>query len=138
MNYLPWALIAMVTYGIATFTLKVVFKTIHPSVGLTVANLVVVVAGIGWIIVTGTSAFRNVGWNADTGRMMGAGIVLAIAIVTLYKGLSLGPASVVVPIFALSFTVAAVLGLVILGEPVKATRVIGLLLAAAAIVLLAR
>lgn len=138
MSYLPWALVAMVTYGVASFSLKVVFKTIHPSLGLTVVNIFVVLAGVGWIAITGSTAFRNVGLNVDTARMFGAGVVLAVAIVCFYKGLSLGPASIVVPIFALSFTVAAILGLTILGEPVKATRIAGLVLAAAAVILLTR
>ena len=138
MNYLPWALAAMVTYGIASFAVKVVFRTIHPSLGLTVVNLFVVLAGVGWIAITGPTAFRNVGWNVDTVRMLAAGIILAIAIVTFYKGLSLGPTSIVVPIFALSFTISAVLGLTLLDEPIKATRIAGLVLAAVAVVLLAR
>jgi bacterial/archaeal transporter family protein len=138
MSYLPWAIFAMIVYGVATFGLKVVFKSIHPALGLTVVNIFVVFAGVGWVVITGSSAFRNVGLNLVTAQMLGAGVVLAAAIVTFYKGLSLGPASVVVPIFALSMTVAAVLAMVFLDEPVKATRVAGLILAAAAIVLLTR
>lgn len=128
----------MLVYGIATFGLKVVFKTIHPALGLTVVNIFVVLAGVGWVAITGSNAFRNVGMNLATAQMLGVGVFLAAAIVTFYKALSLGPASVVVPVFALSMTVAAVLGLALLDEPVKATRVAGLILAAAAIVLLTR
>ena len=39
MSYVPWAIFAMITYGIATFTLKYVFRTVSPAAGLTIANL---------------------------------------------------------------------------------------------------
>ena len=78
------------------------------------------------------------GWNAASGWLLLASLVLSSSIVAYYKALSLGPASVVVPIFALSFAVAAILGFAVLGEPVKATRVAGLLLAVVAVALLTR
>jgi transporter family protein len=138
MSYVLWAVLAMIVYGFATFSLKVVFKTIHPALGLTIVNIFVVLAGVGWVVITGTTAYRNVGFNAPTALMLGAGVLLAAAIVSFYKALSMGPASVVVPIFALSMTVAAALGMTLLNEPVSATRIAGLILAAAAIVLLTR
>lgn len=138
MNFVGWALLAMITYGTATFMLKVVFKTMHPSFGLTVANIFVVAAGVGWIWLSGSSAFRNVGWNSTMALLLAAGVVLAVAITSLYRSLSLGPASAVAPIFALAFTVSAVLGFIILGEPVKATRIVGIVLAIAAIILISR
>jgi transporter family protein len=138
MSYLPWAIVALISYGIANALLKVVFRTIHPGLGLAVANTFVVLAGIGWMMLSGSSVFRNVGWNLETGRLLLASVVLAVAIASFYKSLSLGPASIVVPIFALSFTVAAILGFTVLGEPVKATRIAGIVLAATAIVLLTR
>ena len=138
MSYLPWALFAMVTYGLSTFLLKLVFRTINPAFGLAFANLFVVAAGVGWSVLTGTVVFKNVGWNGPSALLLVASMILAASIVSFYKGLSLGPASVVAPIFALSFAIAAVLGLVFLGEPVKATRIAGLVLAVAAVVLLTR
>jgi transporter family protein len=128
----------MLTYGVSTFLLKVVFRSIHPAFGLAFANVFVVSAGVGWMMLTGAPALRNVGWNGATGLLLVASTVLAVAIVSFYKALSLGPASVVAPIFALSFIVAAVLGLVLLGEPVKATRIAGLILGVVAISLLTR
>ncbi len=138
MSYAPWAIFAMITYGIATFTLKYVFRTISPAAGLTIANLFVVSAGVGWMFLQGRDSLKELGWNGVTGLLIVAGVVLAMSIVSLYKALSIGPATVVVPIFALSFTVVALLGFTILDEPIKATRIIGIVLAASAIVLLTR
>ena len=138
MPYVLWAIFAMVTYGIATFTLKYVFRTISPAAGLTIANLFVVSAGVGWMFLQGRDSLKGLGWNGVTGLLILASVVLAMSIVSFYKALSMGPATVVVPIFALSFTVVALLGFTILGEPVKPTRIIGIVLAASSIVLLTR
>ena len=138
MSYVAWAVIAMITYGISTFLLKYVFRTISPAAGLTIANLFVVFAGVGWMFLQGRDSMKEIGWNGVTSLLIVAGIVLAVSIVTFYKALSIGPATVVVPIFALSFAVVALFGFTILGEPVRPTRIIGIVLAASAIVLLAR
>ena len=138
MSYVAWAVIAMITYGISTFLLKYVFRTISPAAGLTIANLFVVFAGVGWMFLQGRDTMKEIGWNGVTGLLVVAGIVLAVSIVTFYKALSIGPATVVVPIFALSFAVVALFGFTILGEPVRPARIIGIVLAASAIVLLAR
>lgn len=138
MSHVAWAIFAMITYGIATFTLKYVFRTISPAAGLMIANVFVVAAGVGWMFLQGRDSLRELGWNGVTGLLILASTVLAMSIVAFYKALSIGPATVVAPIFALSFAVVAVLGFVILGEPIKPTRIIGIVLAASAIVLLTR
>ena len=67
-----------------------------------------------------------------------AGLALSLSIASYYLALSRGPVTVVAPIFALSFAVASVLGIIFLGEEIKLTRVLGLALAAGSIFLLAR
>ena len=138
MAHVLWAIFAMITYGIATFILKYTFRTISPAAGLTIANLFVVSAGAGWMILQGRDSLKELGWNGVTGLLLIASVVLAMSVASLYKALSMGPATVVVPIFALSFTVVALLGFTILGEPIKPTRIIGIVLAASSIVLLTR
>jgi transporter family protein len=136
--YLPWALAAMLTYGTVAVLIKLAFRGIPAPTVLWMANVFVVVGGLGWSLLRGHGLAVGLGWNAATGWLALAGVVLAASILSYYRALSLGHASVVVPIFALSFTVATVLGFIVLGEPVKATRVAGVVLAAAAIVLLTR
>ena len=138
MGYLPWALFAMVTYGLTAVLLKLAFRGISPALGLVVANVAVVSAGLGWMAVVGSGATRGLGANAATGWLGLAALVLAASILSYYKALSLGPASVVVPIFALSMTIAVVLGFVVLGEPVKPERLAGIGFAVLAIFLLTR
>ncbi len=138
MGYLPWALFAMVTYGLTAVLLKLAFRGISPALGLVVANVAVVAVGLGWMAIVGSGAARGLGANAATGWLALASVVLAASILSYYKALSLGPASVVVPIFALSLTIAVVLGLVVLGEPIRPVRVAGIGFAVLAIVLLTR
>lgn len=138
MGYIFWAFFAMVTYGLVAVLLKLAFRGISPAVALIVANLAVVAAGVTWLLLQGIPAQRQLGMNQQTLFLGLASLVLAFSIFSYYKALSLGPASVVVPIFALSFTVAAILGFIVLGEPFSVTRGLGLVFAAAAIVLLTR
>jgi bacterial/archaeal transporter family protein len=138
LGYVVWALLAMATYGLTAVFLKLAFRGISPAVALIVANLAVVAAGVVWLNVQGISAQRQLGMNLPTLFLGLASLVLAFAIFSYYKALSLGPASVVVPIFALSFTVAAILGFIVLGETFSLTRGLGLVFAALAIILLTR
>jgi len=66
------------------------------------------------------------------------GIPAAVAILTLYLAIGKGPVSVVMPIYGLNAMVTALLGILILHEPVSVQKVVGLVLAVAAIVLLSR
>ena len=65
-------------------------------------------------------------------------MTLTVGVVAFYTALSRGPASVVVPIFAMNFAVASLLGIVFLGEGMTVSRVVGLLLAIGSIILLTR
>jgi drug/metabolite transporter (DMT)-like permease len=67
---------------------------------------------------------------------MAAGLFAFVALYNFARSLKLGSVSLVAPIFRLSFTVTAVLAVLILGEPMTAFRLAGLVLALAAVWLL--
>jgi drug/metabolite transporter (DMT)-like permease len=67
---------------------------------------------------------------------MAAGLFVFVALYNFARSLKLGSVSIVAPIFRLSFTVTAVLAVLILGEPMTAFRLAGLALALAAVWLL--
>ena len=73
-----------------------------------------------------------------TALLFVTGLTLSLSIISYYLALSRGPASVVLPIFAMSFAVATVLGILFLGEDIRATKVVGVGLATVSIVLLTR
>jgi drug/metabolite transporter (DMT)-like permease len=66
-----------------------------------------------------------------------AALVLIVATIALLSGIALGQASVLVPIAQMGFIVAALLGIVALGEPVTARKGAGLTAALAALAMLA-
>jgi drug/metabolite transporter (DMT)-like permease len=67
---------------------------------------------------------------------MGAGLFVFVALYNFARSLNSGSVSVVAPIFRLSFTVTAVLAVLILGEPLTGVKIAGLALALAAVWLL--
>jgi transporter family protein len=67
---------------------------------------------------------------------MGAGLFVFVALYNFARSLKSGSVSLVAPIFRLNFTVAVVLAVLILGEPLTAYKLAGLALALAAVWLL--
>jgi transporter family protein len=67
---------------------------------------------------------------------MGAGLFVFVALYNFARSLKSGSVSIVAPIFRLSFTVTAVLAVLILGEPLTPYTLAGLALALAAVWLL--
>ena len=138
MNYIGWATVAMLGYGLTAVLLKVSLRHFPPEVALVITNTILVASGVGLMIARGTSfsTHLTIGW--PTAVVATAGVALSVSIISYYFALSRGPASVVVPIFAMNFAVASVLGILFLGEDIRFTRVVGVLMATGAIVLLAR
>jgi transporter family protein len=63
---------------------------------------------------------------------------MTVAVLTLYMAIAKGPVSVVMPIYGLNAMITALLGILVLHEPVSVPKVLGLVLAVVAIVLLSR
>ncbi len=75
--------------------------------------------------------------SADGMFAIGAGVALVIAVVFYFLALSEGPTSVVVPIYGMFIVGGAVLGLLLLHEPLTLRKALGILLAAVSIYLIA-
>ncbi len=84
-------------------------------------------------LATGPVKFR-----ADTANMigLGAGVAGALGFLYFFLAISRGEASKVIPITSLYVAVSSVLAFVILSEPLTLKKVIGILFAIAAMVLL--
>ena len=132
---LMYVVIATVSLGLANFLLKVGLQ--HGAVPETLVSMQ------AWVFSSTATlmAFwpeRRLIVSGNTWRFSTpAAIVLVIAFVLLAHGLQSGPASVLVPIAQMSFVFTALLGATIFREPLNARKVIGLLIAAAALVLFA-
>jgi bacterial/archaeal transporter family protein len=72
-------------------------------------------------------ASSSVMWEYATG------LALTVAVVSLFRALSLGSASVVVPIYGMFIFGGAILGMVFLNEPPDLRKVLGIVLAPSAL-----
>ncbi len=138
MTFIGWAIVAMCAQGISVTFLKYTLRSVPPETALIFTNGILVIAGVVWALARGSNVTNQLGFNQPTTLMLVAGLLISVSIISYYKALSAGPASVVVPIFAMSLAIASVLGFVLLDEPVKLTRVVGLATATGSIVLLTR
>jgi transporter family protein len=137
MGYIGWAMLAMGGYGATAIFLKLAFRTIPSEVALVVTNTVLTAAAFGLVLFRGVD-FSSLDMNKPTFYLGLAGVTLSVSVISYYIALSRGPVSIVMPIYAMNFAVAVILGMLVLGESVTMTRAAGLVLATGALVLLAR
>jgi transporter family protein len=142
LHYIAWALLGMVGYSLTTLFVKLAARTGEFGAFAVLPMAVTIVCGCVWInaIVTGAFAGKTAADFGKPGALWSyaAGLVLAVAVGSLFKGLSLGPASVVVPIYGMFILGGAVLGILFLHEPLTARRALGLTLAVVGVFLVAR
>ena len=134
MDYLTMTVLSMVLIGFNTFAVKLVSQNLHPAL------LLVTKFGIGLVGLFFYLSYTKVPlvWNKYVlyGCLIGAwwsGIM-----VLYYTAIARGPLSVVIPIFSLNLIIPAILGFIFLNEPVTMSKVLGLVFACIALVLLTR
>ena len=138
MSYIAWAITAMVAYGITITLVKYSMRDIPPEVAVLVTNTFLVVSAFIWASYRGVKIADHLALNPPTFFLLLSGAVLSISIISFYMALSRGPASTVTPLFGMNIAVVSVLGFLLLNEPINLVRVIGILMAAGAIILLTR
>jgi transporter family protein len=67
-----------------------------------------------------------------------AGVLLGLSVTAYYLALSRGPISVVVPIFGLFIVSSSIAGVMLFGEALTPSRLLGIVFAVAAIYLVSR
>jgi transporter family protein len=138
-SYVLWALIGMAGYSFATLFVKLAERAGMPSFAvLAVATLVVAVCVLAIVFARGEIAplMAQLGGQGML-FALAAGISLTIAVSSLFHALSLGPATVVVPIYGMFIVGGAVLGVLVLHEPVTWQKVAGLVAAVVGVYLIA-
>ncbi len=133
-SYLPLTLISMASLGVFYFLVKLISGNIATIVIPLIGNIVIVVVIITYLRLTGTPIIPK--RRIYLLYTLLAAIPLSVALIALYTAIALGPMSVVMPVYGLSVLVTAFLGIVALREKVTVSRLLGLVLAAGAIVLL--
>ncbi len=134
MDYLTMTLLSMVLMGFNTLSVKLVCEYLPP------AMILATKFGIGTV---GLFIYLHytrlpIVWNKYVlyGCLIGAwwsGIM-----VLYYTAIARGPLSVVIPVFSLNLVIPAVLGFIFLNEPMTASKILGLIFACLALILLTR
>jgi transporter family protein len=136
-TYLPYALLAMGAYALVSPLMRVATtgpNAIPSDIAVVVSNTLLVAMAIGVIAYTG-QGFTTHLTSPKLVHVLAAGVFLGIGILALYRSLSLGPVSVVTPIFAMFLVFSSVIGFLFLGESFTARKGLGIAFAAAAVYL---
>jgi transporter family protein len=141
MNYIGWAILGMVGYSLVTLFVKLATRSGQFSsfLVLTIASIIVTVSALSIAVMRGDLrglGVRDLG-SPNAFWAYATGVALAVAVVSLFRALSLGPASVVVPIYGMFIVGGAVLGMLFLDEPPNARKILGIGLAAVSVFLIA-
>ena len=136
MNYLPWALLALLAYTFVAPLMSVATTDVPSDVAVVVSNSMLVIAALAVVAVSNEPVLDYL-THPDAPYMYAAGICLAVGILAYYRALSLGPVSVVVPIFGMFIVTSSLIGVAALDEPLTARKVAGIGFAALAVYLTA-
>jgi transporter family protein len=136
-RYLPWAVLSLVAYAAVPPLVGAASngETAIPSnVVALVSNGVLVAATAVVVVVSGESVTAHLD-HPKFPLVLASGVFLSVGILAYYRALSLGPVSVVTPVFATFLVGSAVAGVVFLDEPVTIRKAAGTLLALAGVYL---
>jgi len=143
MNHIGWALLGMLGYSLTTLFVKLATRDGQFSSFLVLAIAVSIVFAsaltIGFVRGDIQAMVSNGSWISWNGAFaVATGIVLATAVISLFRALSIGPASTVVPIYGMFIVGGAILGFVFLHEQLSTQKIIGIVLACVSMYLIAR
>lgn len=136
MGYLAvrFALLAMVSWGVWAVLADVATRTIQPTSAMILSYGTSVVVALGYLAYQGQSPVLG---EVGVYFALASGVFAGVGAVAFYAGLESGRTGIVTTISALYFVVAALLGIIVLGESVGAREVTGIGFAVVAVVLLA-
>lgn len=134
MGYLPLTLISMLSLGIYYFLVKIISVHVASTVILFCGTIVISVVIFLYLYFSRTTIIPE--HRIYIVHSFLVSIPLVIALLTIYMAIARGPVSVVLPVYGLNALVTALLGIIFLHEKVSWQRVLGLICAVSAIVLL--
>jgi len=134
MNYVAWAVVALVGYSVFTPLASLATDQIPSTVVALVANSMLALGAAGVIAYRDEPVVQHLtGENAV--YMYAAGVFLTVGILAYYQALGSGPVSTVVPIFGMFLVGSSLLGVVFLNDPLTAKKALGIVLAAVGVYL---
>lgn len=137
MNYMPWAVLALLAYSLVS-PLMSVATTGSPKIPSNVAalmtNTLLVVSTAAIVVYNDNDAVSYLS-HPKAKYVLVAGVCLTVGILAYYRALSLGPVSIVSPVFGMFLVLSSVIGIVFLNESLTARKMLGIGLALVAIYL---
>ncbi len=136
-TYLPYALLAMGAYALVSPLMRVATTgpdAVPSDVAVVVSNGLLVVMALSVLAYTDQGVVAHLS-SPKMGYVLAAGVFLGVGILALYRSLSLGPVSVVTPIFATFLVFSSMIGVLALGEEFTARKAVGILFAVFAVYL---
>ena len=141
MNYVGWAILGMIGYSLVTLLVKLATRNGQFSsfFVLAIATVIVMACAVSVSIMRGDMRGLQARYFTTPSAFLAyaTGIALTVAVVSLFRALSLGPASVVVPIYGMFIVGGALLGMLFLNEPPTLRKLVGIGLAAVSVFLIA-
>jgi transporter family protein len=133
MNWLGLSLLALGLWGVWGFLGKVSSQHL-PAPQIYLLAITGHLTMVGYLLIRGLGP---VAWNPwGVAAALGAGIAMAVGLLSFFEALARGPATVVVPLTALYPAVAVVLSRIFLREALTLRHLAGLALTLAAVWLL--
>ncbi|MFA6541163.1 MAG: EamA family transporter [Bacteroidota bacterium] len=136
-SWIFWALLSAIFAAVTAILAKSGVDTLNPDIA-TFARTVVVLFVLGGIVVVNGQIFQSHQWSVKGLTFIAlSGIATALSWFFYFRALKVGNVAQVAPIDKLSVVFVALLSVIFLGEQLKPTSWIGVLLIAVGAVLLA-
>lgn len=139
-SYVMWALLGMAGYSLMTLFVKLAERSGSDATTYMVLAVSTTIVSIFAILVVALRGeLKPLLLELERPPLLWAiagGIALTVAVSSLFHALSLGPANVVVPIYGMFIVGGALLGVLVLGEPMSWTKGVGLIAAVIGVVLI--
>jgi transporter family protein len=136
MNYVGYAVVALVTYGLVAPVVSFAMEDIPSEVAVVITNSILVGMAVTVAVSQGSSITEYVGHDRFPYLILG-GVLLGIGIMAYYKALELGPVSVVVPVYGMFIALSSIMGFLVFEEVLTARKALGILFGLVAIYLTA-
>jgi uncharacterized membrane protein len=130
---LAFALVAMVAWGLWAVFAELATESLAPEIAMIVSYVAGVGVAVAYVLAQGYDPGLT---TAGVGYALAGGLFSGVGAISYYVALRRGTAGVATTVTALYFVVAAVLGVLFLGESVSARDAAGIALAVGAVVLL--
>ena len=127
--------ITMVAWGIWIVLGNAASESIDPRTAAAISYLTAGTLALGFIVVSDASITVTVRGGLLAGM---AGLFTGIGLISMYVGFDQGSTTVVSTLGAMYFVVAAVIGMVVLGDEVTITKFAGIAFAVVGVVLVAQ